>query len=151
MNIKGMLVAVVMAGSAAMTTGCSQAQELVNDAAAQQDVASQASNWFAIRTWFNTPVFRPTVGVRYTTPVAVRYSTPVTVRVAPPVARYEAIGRAPSSNHFWVHGHYMWNGRSYTYVGGHWDTRRAGHTYIQAHYDRVGNTWRFVPGHFERV
>ena len=150
MNIKGMLVAVVMAGSAAMATGCSQAQELANDAAAQQDVASQASNWFAVRTWFN-PFFRPTVAVRYTTPVAVRYSTPVAVRYSPPVARYEAIGRAPSSNHFWVNGHYMWNGRSYAWVGGHWDTRRAGHTYVQPHYNLVNGSYIFVPGHFQHV
>src|SRR4051812_18407773 len=71
------------------------------------------------------------------------------IRVAPPVARYEYIGRPPSSRHFWVNGHHYWTGRDYTWVPGRWDVRRDNLTWVHARYVYVGGgQYRFVPGHW---
>ena len=140
MNIKGMLVAVVMASSAAAMTGCSQAQTAMADQVAEQG-ASAAGNWFFWRA-------EPVVVAR---PVVRTYYTPSVIRVAPPAARVEVIGRAPSANHFWVNGYYRFANNRYEWLGGHWDVRRVGFTYVQGHWDNIGGVYHFVPGHFVRV
>jgi hypothetical protein len=141
MNIKGMLVALAMAGSAAAITGCSDVSSLASGAAGDQ-VASAASNGFFWRSYFTTPVLAR--------PVVRTYYNGVYVRVAPPAARVEVIGHAPSANHFFVHGYHRWTGSRYEWVGGHWDVKRAGYTFVQGHWDRIGGAYRFVPGHWVR-
>ena len=141
MNIKGMLVALAMAGSAVAMTGCSDVSSLASDAASDQ-AASAASNWYFWRSYFTTPVVAR--------PVVRTYYTGTYVRFAPPAARVEVVGRAPSANHFFVKGHYKWTGARYEWIGGHWDVKRAGSTYIQAHWDKIGGSWRMVPGHWVR-
>jgi hypothetical protein len=55
------------------------------------------------------------------------YNGPV-VRYAPPPPRYEA---APPHrhHHFWVQGHWRWNGYRYVWVRGHWERERIGYRY----------------------
>jgi hypothetical protein len=132
MKLNGkMMVAAAMVAGVLGATGCSN----VVGAGAQQDdttaeqgesMAQQAASWFGFRVW---------AGPRY----------------APPVVRVEYPGYAPSSRHFWVNGHWSYNGREYVWVGGHWDLRRDGFTYVQPHWDNVNGRWTYMPGHFARI
>ena len=152
MKLSNLLVAAAMVVGSASAMGCSTVQHAVDEATPSTADAPEASSFFVgfrERFGFGRARYasaRPFVAVR-SYGYRASYS-PVYVRFAPPAARYEYIGRAPSSRHFWVNGYQKWNGREYLWVGGHWDTRRDGMTYVQPHYDVVDGRHRFIPGHW---
>ena len=69
----------------------------------------------------------------------------VVVRSPPPAERVEVVGVAPSAEHFWVRGHWSWNG-GWTWVPGHWDVRRVGYTWIPGHWRASGGGWVWEEG-----
>jgi hypothetical protein len=150
MNIKGLMVAVAMLGTAGLTAGSALASPLDGAKDMADQVAADATpeattNWFSWRIGF----FAPRVAVAK--PVVHTYWTTRYVSYAPPAPRYERIPVAPSSRHFWVNGHYNWNGRQYQWVGGHYDTVRGGYKYISGHWDRSVSGWHYVPGYWKRA
>ena len=46
------------------------------------------------------------------------------IGVPPPPPRVEVIGVPPSPGHFWVAGHWRWDGHRHVWVGGHWMASR---------------------------
>ena len=150
MNIKGMLAALVMAGSAAAMTGCNQSLPSTSDStdvAASTDegasAAADTSNWVSWHTRFTTHfAARPVVARTY---FRTGYA-----RFAPPRARVEVIGRAPSARHFWAPGYYRFAAGRYNWVGGSWMVRRPGFRYVAGHWDRIGGAYRWIPAHWAR-
>jgi hypothetical protein len=150
-----MMVAVAMVAGALGAAGCSttvttDAQQ--DGASAQQETTAPqgesmtqaAADWFGAHVWSGprfvrfAPEYRYGYGYRF-------------APMAPPVVRVEYPGVAPSARHFWVNGHWSYNGREYVWVGGHWDVRRDGYTYVQPHWDRVNGRWVYMGGHFARI
>ena len=143
MNIKGLVVAAAMMGSAAVAMGCNNVPTLdasteASDLATQvaEGATPETTNWFSWRFWVSTPkvaVARPVARTYYSDTVYVKY--------APPTPRYEKVSVAPSSTVFWVPGHYKYTGSRYTWIGGHWEKKRAGYKYVGAHWNKVNGQW----------
>ena len=57
---------------------------------------------------------------------------------------------APSPNHVWVSGNWVWRGGRYVWQEGYWTTRRNGSRYIEGYWKntRKGYSWR--TGYWER-
>jgi hypothetical protein len=70
------------------------------------------------------------------------------IGVAPPAPRVEVMTVAPSPAHFWVAGHWGWNGHSHVWVGGRWVKSRPGHLWVRDHWAHRGHEWFFYPGHW---
>ena len=144
LNGKILVTVAMMVGSMALATGCNQAGDA-------QPVAPEESVQ-------NAPVENATTDTASTdgTENAFRYGFGASARVhysaphAPPAARYEVVGRPPSARHFWVKGHWSYNGREWLWVGGHWDMQRAGYTYVAPHWDMEHGHYRFMRGHWVR-
>ena len=166
MNIKGLVVAAAMMGSAAAAVGCNMPALDTNvdaaDLASQvaEGAAPETANWFTWRAWFSTPsvaVARPVARTywsghrtRYTY-VTPTYVKPIYVRTAPPPLRYEHVGRAPSTKHFYVPGYWKWNNGRHEWISGHWDLKRNGHIYVSPHWDKIGGQWRYEGGYWKRA
>jgi hypothetical protein len=74
----------------------------------------------------------------------------VRVNSAPPLPRVEAIPAAPSVEHFWVPGHWRWQGGGrFVWVAGYWERHRVGAVWIPAHWIHSGPVWEFVGGHWQ--
>jgi hypothetical protein len=72
----------------------------------------------------------------------------VEVTTAPPVVQVETVGRPPSANHFWVGGHWRWDGGRHVWTPGYWEVRRHAQVWEPAHWQFWGGRWRFVAGHW---
>src|ERR1700689_138093 len=48
----------------------------------------------------------------------------VVITTAPPVEVVESTGPAPTANHFWIRGHWVWGGNHYVWERGRWEVRR---------------------------
>ena len=83
--------------------------------------------------------------------VAVADSFSVRIGVAPPVPRVEVMTVAPSPAHFWVGGHWQWNGHAHVWRGGHWVKARAGQVWVRDHWAHRGNEWFYYPGHWVKT
>jgi hypothetical protein len=70
----------------------------------------------------------------------------IVVPARPPAERVETVGAAPSAEHFWIRGHWQWDGREYAWVPGQWETRRATHVYQAGHWRDTGRGWTWVEG-----
>jgi len=70
------------------------------------------------------------------------------VRTAPPPERMETVSVAPSTDHFWVRGHWMWNGNQYVWVTGRWEVRRAREVWVPGHWRAVGGGYVWEAGHW---
>src|SRR5437762_1218050 len=75
----------------------------------------------------------------------------IRIQIAPPAPRVEVVGMAPSPQHFWIGGHWRWEGGKHVWTPGHWEGRRAGQIWEPAHWAHWGHHWRFVPGHWRPV
>ena len=74
------------------------------------------------------------------------------VPTAPPIVQAEAYGVQPSPAHFWVPGHWAWNGGTYIWVRGRWDLGRAGYVWAPNQWILHPNGgWRMRVGHWRRV
>lgn len=74
----------------------------------------------------------------------------VDVRVAPPRPRVEVIPARPSPNHFWIHGHYAWNGREHYWVPGRYEVSRPGYGWREARWEGGGGHYHYVEGGWYR-
>lgn len=92
------------------------------------------------------PVLAPIVTSALLSLFVAGCSAEVVVRSAPPPDREEPAVRAPSDNHFWVRGHWEWNGRDYQWVAGHWEARRATHVWVAGHWRHVSGGYVWAPG-----
>ena len=70
----------------------------------------------------------------------------VVVRTAPPPEREEVVAVAPSPQHFWVRGHWAWNGGGYNWVPGHWEIRRPTAVWQPGRWRESGGGWVWVEG-----
>ena len=86
----------------------------------------------------------------------------------PPADKDDApAGAAPSADHFWVHGHWQWNSRTWVWVPGRWEYRVAPsapppikvevhgraptsrHVWVSGHWRWDGGRWLWVGGHWD--
>ena len=149
MKLNGsVLVAVAMMFGSIGAIGCksgenAQPENVATESPAAEPAKTETASEGATKTDESVNVqAKASIGVGNERPTH-RY-----VPMAPPAPRYERIGRAPSTRHFWVNGHYKWANGRYIWIGGHWDTRRGNRVFVQPHYDRVDGKWRYVPGHW---
>jgi hypothetical protein len=70
----------------------------------------------------------------------------ITVRTAPPPERVETVSAPPSTQHFWVKGHWQYDGERYVWVPGHWETRRTNQVWSSGHWRQTGGGWVWVEG-----
>jgi hypothetical protein len=86
---------------------------------------------------------------------------------APPAPQQEASGPAPSTDHFWVNGHWKWVGRRYEWIPGHWAVSVAPsappairyenpgyapstrHVWMRGYWKWSGTEWTWVGGHWD--
>jgi hypothetical protein len=68
----------------------------------------------------------------------------------PPPPRVEIIpGVAPSPNHVWIPGYWMWNGTTFVWISGGWHPRpRPGAVWVQGRWERRGNGWSWIYGYW---
>jgi hypothetical protein len=74
----------------------------------------------------------------------------IEVRLAPPDPLVEVVPPRPSHRHFWVHGHWSWNGRSHVWVPGYYEVERRGYVYREPRWENVGGHWYFHEGAWHR-
>jgi hypothetical protein len=72
----------------------------------------------------------------------------VVVRTQPPPERMETVAAAPSAEHFWVRGHWQWNGGEYVWVPGHWEVRRPREVWVPGHWRAMSGGWVWEEGHW---
>jgi len=73
----------------------------------------------------------------------------VITQAPPPPPRVEVIPPPPSPGHFWVAGHWHWDGRRFDWRGGHWEQHRAGLVYVHPHWAQAGPNFKFVGGFWQ--
>ena len=83
--------------------------------------------------------------------VAVAGSVSLHIGVAPPPPRVEVIGVPPSPSHFWVAGHWRWDGHRHVWVGGRWQAPRSNQVWIRDHWEHRGAEWYFHSGHWVKT
>ena len=71
------------------------------------------------------------------------------VRIAPPPLRVEVRGVAPSPRHFWMDGHWRWEGGRHVWWPGRWEMQRAGSVWVNARWVNEGGEWVFQEGHWQ--
>ena len=91
-------------------------------------------------------VLGPIVASAVVSLAAVGCSAQVIVRAAPPAERPETVTAAPSAQHFWVRGHWHWDGNRYNWIAGHWETRRAREVWVPGHFRAVAGGWVWEEG-----
>lgn len=69
----------------------------------------------------------------------------------PPPERVEIITAAPSDDHVWVQGHWVWaaNRHNYEWSPGHWQRLEMGERWVPGHWVREQRGWYFVEGRVE--
>jgi len=72
----------------------------------------------------------------------------VHIGVPPPPPRVEVVGVAPSPAHFWVAGHYRWDGHRHVWVNGRWMASRSGHVWVRDHWAERNGQWTYYAGHW---
>ena len=72
------------------------------------------------------------------------------VRVAPPPMRVEVTPVAPSPNHVWIAGHWMWRGNRHVWVNGYYRMApRPGRRWVQSRWVNQGGQWVFYDGYWQ--
>ena len=67
-----------------------------------------------------------------------------------PEPRAETESAAPTPDHFWVPGHWEWNGVACDWVAGQWEILpRPGAALVAPYWDVRGRHRIWVPGHWE--
>jgi hypothetical protein len=72
-------------------------------------------------------------------------ATRVYVRERPVEVVYER-PPAPSREHIWITGDWLWVGGHYQWHEGHWERRREGYAWEGGHWAPVSGGWKWVPG-----
>ena len=87
------------------------------------------------------PVERERVVVHEQTPVPT-----IVVQQPPPATRTEVVPPAPSAQHIWVPGTWVWRD-AWVWQPGHWELRPyAGARWIDGHWESTPDGWRWTPG-----
>jgi hypothetical protein len=73
------------------------------------------------------------------------------IGVPPPPPRVEVIGAPPSAAHFWVAGHWRWDGHRHVWAGGRWLASRPNEVWMRDHWEHRGAEWFFHPGHWLKL
>lgn len=66
-------------------------------------------------------------------------------RVAPPPQMQEQVPAAPSPDHRWVPGNWMWNGSRHFWVAGHWEMHQGSASWEPGAWRLRGRTHAWVP------
>src|SRR5579872_1115474 len=77
-------------------------------------------------------------------------TTRVVVRERPAEVVYER-PPAPTREHIWISGDWVWEGGAYRWHEGHWEARRVGYVWVGGHWQEVRGGWRWVPGHWRAM
>ena len=91
-------------------------------------------------------VLGPIAALVFAAASAVGCTGELVVRSAPPPERVEAAPVAPSAQHFWVRGHWLWNGDRYVWAPGHYEVRRTREVWSPGHWRQVSGGWVWVRG-----
>jgi hypothetical protein len=83
-------------------------------------------------------------------PAAQAQTEIIRIQVAPPALRVETIPPAPTPQHVWLGGHWMWNGSTHVWVGGRWEVpHKPGWQWYPARWiNEGGGYYVFVKGHW---
>jgi len=73
----------------------------------------------------------------------------VVTDTAPPIARVEVVPAAPSADHFWIAGHWHWNGSAHAWVGGRWELARPAQVWVPEHWGLDGRRWHLYGGYWQ--
>ena len=57
---------------------------------------------------------------------------------------------APSREHIWITGDWVWAGGRYEWREGHWDRPRPGRAWREGRWDNTRNGYKWRPGHWDR-
>jgi len=56
---------------------------------------------------------------------------------------------APSRNHVWIDGNWVWRNGGYVYQQGYWVVPRRGQTYVAGRWQNNRGGWQWVPGRWQ--
>src|SRR5579872_3704261 len=87
----------------------------------------------------------------FTSVIGAQVRMDLRINVAPPPARVEVIPPAPSPEHYWIAGHWQYEGNQHVWVAGHWEAPRAGEFWVRPFWLREGDAWVFHPGRWIKV
>src|SRR5580658_7439762 len=73
------------------------------------------------------------------------------VGIAPPPMRVEVRPMQPSPRHFWIDGHWGWDGGRHAWMPGRWEMGRDGYMWVGAHWENRDGFWHYHPGHWRPV
>jgi len=75
----------------------------------------------------------------------------VVVESAPPPMQEEVIVAAPSANHVWVRGYWLWRGTHYVWIAGHWEVPpHREYVWVEPRWERREHGYVFVAGSWIR-
>ncbi|MEO5683866.1 MAG: hypothetical protein ABIQ88_14575 [Chitinophagaceae bacterium] len=57
---------------------------------------------------------------------------------------------APSRNHVWVSGDWVWTGGRYQWHEGRWENSRRRSNWTEGHWQNTRRGYNWVPGHWQR-
>jgi hypothetical protein len=150
LNGKILVTVAMMVGSMTLATGCNKSSENTTQPESSPAPTGQQPAAPAEETKTAIAPAAQEESATVSASFRVGAQTPIYAPSAPPAPRYEVVGRPPSAGHFWVKGHWSYNGRDWVWVGGHWDVQRAGYTYVAPHWDIEHGRHRFMRGHWVR-
>lgn len=55
---------------------------------------------------------------------------------------------APSPEHVWISGDWIWAGSGYHWREGHWERRREGRSWHEGHWQNTQHGWKWMAGHW---
>ena len=112
--------------------------------------ANQGGEWvFEAGHWQSqgAPVYAQPAPV-YAQPAPVYAQPEIVVQAAPPPPQVEVIPVAPSPQHFWIAGHWGWEGGRHMWMPGRYEMRRPGRQWEPAHWGQGPGGYRYQPGHW---
>jgi hypothetical protein len=100
-----------------------------------------------LRVWGLTGV----VALALTSALFAQIGIDIRIGTPPPALRIETPPPPPSPGHYWIPGHWRWEGGQHVWVAGHWEAARAGQVYVRAYWAKEGDAWVFHPGRWVKV
>ncbi len=146
MKTKQMMLGLVIAGSAALATGCVEKR-------VEYVPVYSAPPPYAYST--QPPVTAPPGSVPGDTnvapaaPYAPQAAATGTAPMAPPAPQVEVVPVTPGPDYYWVPGYWGWNGTVWVWVGGAWTPRPwHGAVWVGGHWTRHGRGYGWAGGHW---
>src|ERR1035437_298189 len=152
MNTKRWMVGLIMAGSAAMVTGCAERRGgFVSVYSAPPGYAYSTASGYPAAPLTAQPGVTPggTTPPPAATGVAPQTAVTAAAPTAPPAPAGETVPMAPGPDYVWAPGYWGWNGGAWVWVGGNWMVRPAlGVVWVGGHWTRHGRGYYWVGGHW---